>query len=140
MGITMHVDVVSAEQSIFSGTAEFLVAPAEMGEIGIYPRHTPLLTRVKPGLIKIKLVNETEDVYIFVSGGLLEVQPHGVTVLADTALRGGDLDESRALEAKRRAEEALANRSASMDLAKAQIELAQAVAQIAAISKLRKQR
>ncbi|MCB6182581.1 F0F1 ATP synthase subunit epsilon [Leeia sp. TBRC 13508] len=138
MAMTMHVDVVSAEQNIFSGTAEFIVAPAEKGEIGVYPRHAPLLTRLKPGLLKIKLQHADEETYIFVSGGLLEVQPHVVTVLADTALRGADLDEARASEAKRRAEEALKDKSAAMDLAKAQAELAEAVAQLAAINKLRK--
>ncbi|WP_245546699.1 F0F1 ATP synthase subunit epsilon [Leeia oryzae] len=136
--MTMHVDVVSAEQNVFSGTAEFIVAPAEKGEIGVYPRHAPLLTRLKPGLLKIKLLHSDEETFIFVSGGLLEVQPHVVTVLADAALRGADLDEARAADAKRRAEEALKDKSAAMDLAKAQAELAEAVAQLAAINKLRK--
>ncbi|WP_308418751.1 F0F1 ATP synthase subunit epsilon [Leeia aquatica] len=136
--MTMHVDVVSAEESIFSGTAEFLVAPAERGEIGVYPRHAPLLTRLKPGLIKIKLQHAEDEKFVFVSGGLLEIQPHVVTILADTALRGDDLDEARALEAKRRAEEALSSNNAALDLAKAQVELAQAVAELAAINKLRK--
>ncbi|GAB3262178.1 F0F1 ATP synthase subunit epsilon [Chitinimonas naiadis] len=138
MAMTMHVDVVSAEEQIYSGTAEFLAVPGEMGEIGVLPRHAPLLTRIKPGVLRIKVANSNqEEVLVYVSGGILEVQPHVVTVLADTAIRGGDLDEAKALEAKKLAEEALANRSGSIDYASAQAELAQAVAQLAAIKKLR---
>lgn len=138
MAMTMHVDVVSAEEQIYSGTAEFLAVPGEMGEIGVLPRHAPLLTRIKPGALRIKVANSNdEEVLVYVSGGILEVQPHVVTVLADTAIRGGDLDEAKALEAKKLAEEALANRSGSIDYAAAQAELAQAVAQLAAIKKLR---
>ncbi|PHV12673.1 F0F1 ATP synthase subunit epsilon [Chitinimonas sp. BJB300] len=138
MAMTMHVDVVSAEEQIYSGTAEFLAAPGEMGEIGVLPRHAPLLTRIKPGVLRIKVANSNdEEVLVYVSGGILEVQPHVVTVLADTAIRGSDLDEAKALEAKKLAEEALSNRSGSIDYASAQAELAQAVAQLAAIKKLR---
>ena len=138
MAMTMHVDVVSAEEQIYSGTAEFLAVPGEMGEIGVLPRHAPLLTRIKPGVLRIKVANSNqEEVLVYVSGGILEVQPHVVTVLADTAIRGGDLDEAKALEAKKLAEEALTNRSGSIDYASAQAELAQAVAQLAAIKKLR---
>lgn len=138
MAMTMHVDVVSAEEQIYSGTAEFLAVPGEMGEIGVLPRHAPLLTRIKPGALRIKVANSNdEEVLVYVSGGILEVQPHVVTVLADTAIRGADLDEAKALEAKKLAEEALANRSGSIDYASAQAELAQAVAQLAAIKKLR---
>ncbi|MBB5018072.1 F-type H+-transporting ATPase subunit epsilon [Chitinivorax tropicus] len=139
MAMTMHVDVVSGEESIYSGTAEFLVAPAEGGEIGVYPRHAPLLAMIKPGPVRIVPANGAgEEVFVFVSGGMIEVQPHVVTILADTAVRGGDLDEAKALEAKKQAEEALSNRSANLDYAKAQAELAEAVAQLAAIQKLRK--
>lgn len=138
MPMTVHVDIVSAEASIYSGIAEYLIAPAEMGEVGIYPRHTPLLTRLKPGSIRIKSPDRAEEDLIYVSGGILEVQPGIITILSDTALRGADLDESRALEAKRQAEEAMTNRSSSMDYARAQSELAEAVAQLSAIQKLRK--
>lgn len=131
-----HVDIVSAEESIYSGTAEFLVAPAESGEVGIYPRHTPMLTRIKPGSVRIR-VSQQEEELIYVSGGMLEVQPDVVTILADTAVRGANLDEAKAEEAKRRAEEALRDRSATLDYARAQVELSQAVAQLAAIRKLR---
>lgn len=138
MAITIHVDVVSAEESIFSGLAEFVAAPAEMGEIGIYPRHAPLITRIKAGAVRLKLPNETEEELIFVSGGILEVQPGVVTVLADTAIRGHDLDEAKALEAKRLAEEAIRNKAEGVDYALAQAELMEAVAQLQAIEKLRK--
>ncbi len=138
MAMTIHVDIVSAEASIYSGLAEFVVVPAEMGEVGIYPRHTPLLTRIKPGSVRIKSPDRAEEDLIYVSGGILEVQPGVVTILSDTALRGADLDEARVLEAKRQAEEAMKNRSSSMDYARAQAELAEAVAQLAAIQKLRK--
>jgi F-type H+-transporting ATPase subunit epsilon len=138
MAMTMHVDVVSAEEQIYSGTAEFLVAPGESGEIGVQARHAPLLTRIKPGALRIQVANSSEEVVVYVSGGILEVQPHIVTVLADTAIRGADLDEAKALEAKKRAEEALANRAATLDYAKAQAELAEAIAQLATINRLRK--
>jgi F-type H+-transporting ATPase subunit epsilon len=136
----MHVDVVSAERSLFSGEAEFISAPAEMGEVGVYPRHAPLITRIKPGSVRLKLPNRDEEELIFVSGGLLEVQPLVVTILADTAVRGHDLDEVKAQEAKQRAEEAMRDRAAAIDYAKAQAELAEAVAQLAAIQRLRKQK
>lgn len=140
MAMTMHVDVVSAERSLFSGVAEFIAAPAEMGEVGIYPRHTPLITRIKPGTVRLKLPDRAEEELIYVSGGLLEVQPQVVTILADTAVRGRDLDEVKAQEAKQRAEEAMRDRSAAIDYARAQAELAEAVAQLQAIQRLRKQK
>lgn len=111
MAHTIHVDVVSAEEAIFSGEAEFVALPGEAGELGIYPKHTPLITRIKPGAVRIKVPGKTEDEFVFVAGGLLEVQPDTVTVLADTAIRGHDLDEAKANEAKKLAEEALANSS-----------------------------
>ncbi|MDY0057945.1 MAG: F0F1 ATP synthase subunit epsilon [Methyloversatilis sp.] len=138
MAMTVHVDVVSAEEKIFSGLAEFVALPGESGELGILPGHTPLITRIRPGEVRIKLPNQAADELIFVAGGLLEVQPGLVTVLADTAIRGADLDEAKANEAKRLAEEALANRQAGVDYAAAQAELASAIAQLAAIQKLRK--
>jgi F-type H+-transporting ATPase subunit epsilon len=137
MAMTIHVDIVSAERSIFSGLAEFIVVPAEMGEIGIYPQHTPLLTRIKPGSVRLKLPNHEVEELIYVSGGILEIQPDMITILSDTAIRGNDLDEAKALEAKNKAEQALKDRSGVLDVAKAQAELAEAVAQIAAIRKLR---
>ncbi|WP_245615827.1 F0F1 ATP synthase subunit epsilon [Andreprevotia chitinilytica] len=137
--MTMHVDVVSAEELIYSGTAEFVSAPADKGEIGILPRHAPLLTRVRPGAVRIKPANSNDpDIILYVSGGLLEVQPHVVTVLADTAIRGADIDEAKAHEAKLKAEEALKNRTGSMDFAMAQAELLEAVAKLAVVEKLRK--
>ncbi len=138
MAMTIHIDIVSAEASIYSGLAEFVVVPAEMGEVGIYPRHTPMLTRIKPGSVRIKLPDKEEEDLIYVSGGILEVQPGVITILSDTALRGADLDEARALEAKRVAEDSMRNRTSAMDYARAQAELAEAVAQLAAIQKLRK--
>lgn len=138
MAMTMHVDIVSAEQLLFSGMAEFIVAPAEMGEVGIYPRHAPMLTRMQPGSVRIRVPDQADEVLIYVSGGILEVQPAGVTVLSDTAIRGIDLDETRAGEARVRAEEAMKNAAGQMDLARAQTELAEAVAQLAAIDRLRK--
>ena len=140
MAMTMHVDVVSAERSLFSGVVEFLVVPAAMGEVGIYPRHAPLITKIKAGSVRLKLPDHDEEELIYVSGGLLEVQPQVVTILADTAVRGRDLDEVKALEAKQRAEEAMRDRSAAIDYAQAQAELAEAVAQLHAIQRLRKQR
>jgi len=137
MANTIHVDVVSAESSIFDGEAEFVVLPGESGELGIFPQHTPLITRVRPGSVRIKLAGENREELVFVAGGILEVQPNRVTVFADTAIRGADLDEAKAEEAKRQAEEAIANRAGTIDYAKAQAELAAAIAQIAAIRKLR---
>src|SRR5688572_14556594 len=134
---TIHVDIVSAEGEIFSGEASMVFAPAIMGEIGIAPRHAPLLTTLKPGEVRVQTPNGEEQ-FFFVSGGALEVQPHVVTVLADTALRARDLDEAAAMQAKDRAEEALRDRGDKIDVAKAQAELAAAVAQIKAIEKLRK--
>ena len=134
---TIHVDVVSAERSIFEGQAEFVALPGEAGELGIYPQHTPLITRIKPGAVRIKVAGQAEEEFVFVAGGILEVQPNRVTVLADTAIRGHDLDEAKAEEAKRAAEEALANREGTIDYAKAQAELAAAIAQIAALRKFR---
>lgn len=131
----MHVDIVSAEKEIFSGLAEMLVATLVNGEVGILPRHTPLLARMKAGEVRVK--TPTEELSFYVSGGLLEVQPHVVTVLADTALRAKDIDEAAALKAKERAEEALRNRQVDIDYAKAQAELAEAIAQLRAIQKLR---
>ena len=138
MAMTVHVDVVSAEKSIFSGLAEIVIVPGEQGELGIYPRHTPLLTRIKPGSVRIKVPDQEEYTLIYVSGGMLEVQPDVITILSDTAIRGADLDEARALEAKRAAEEAMKNRTSDIDYAHAQAELAEAVAQLQAIQKLRK--
>jgi F-type H+-transporting ATPase subunit epsilon len=137
MAMTVQVDVVSAEESIFSGLAEVVIVPGVSGELGIYPRHSPLLTRIKPGSVRLKLPNEDVETLIYVSGGMLEVQPNIVTILADTAIRGADLDESRAIEAKRAAEEAMKNRTGDVDYAAAQAELAEAIAQLAAIQKLR---
>ncbi|MEQ1526888.1 MAG: F0F1 ATP synthase subunit epsilon [Gallionella sp.] len=138
MAMTVHVDVVSAEASVYSGLAEVVVVPGEMGELGIYPRHTALLTRIKPGAVRIKVPDQAEETLIYVSGGMLEVQPNVVTVLADTAIRGHDLDEARALQAKQDAEEAMKNRVSDIDYAQAQAELAEAIAQLAAIKQLRK--
>ena len=134
---TIRVDVVSAEESIFEGEAEFVALPGESGELGIYPQHIPLITRIKPGAVRIKLAGKAEETFVFVAGGILEVQPGRVTVLADTAIRGHDLDEAKAEEARKKAEEALLNRTADIDYAKAQAELAEAIAQIQAIRKLR---
>ncbi|HJU71926.1 MAG TPA: F0F1 ATP synthase subunit epsilon [Paucimonas sp.] len=140
MAHTIHVDVVSAEEQIFAGEAEFVALPGESGELGIYPRHTPLITRIKPGAVRIKVSGQAEDEFVFVAGGILEVQPHAITVLADTAIRGKDLDEAKALEAKKLAEEALTNKESKIDYAKAQAELAAAIAQLAAIQRLRQKR
>ena len=140
MANTIHVDVVSAEEQIFSGQAEFVVLPGEAGELGIYPKHTPLITRIKPGAVRIKVAGKTEEEFVFVAGGILEVQPNTVTVLADTAIRGRDLDEAKANEVKKMAEEAMANRETDIDFAVAQTELAIALARLAAIHKLRQKR
>lgn len=134
---TLHVDVVSAEKEVFSGEAHFVVLPGESGELGIMPGHTPLISRIKPGAVRIQMADGSEEL-VFVAGGLLEVQPKRVTVLADTAIRGEDLDEARALEAKARAEAALAENKSDVDYARAQSELTVAVAQIAALSKMLK--
>lgn len=139
MAMTVHVDVVSAEELIFSGLAEIVIVPGEMGELGIYPRHTPLLTRIKPGSLRIKRPDQENDELIYVSGGMLEVQPDLVTILSDTAIRGKDLDEARAMEAKQAAEEAMKNRSSDLDYAQAESELAQAIAQLRMIQQIRKQ-
>jgi len=136
---TIHVDVVSAEEEIFSGEAEFVVLPGEAGELGIYPRHTPLITRIKPGAVRIVPAGGGEEQLIFVAGGILEVQPHLVTVLADTAMRAHDIDEAAALEAKQRAEEALRTRETTIDYAHAEAELAEAAARLRALEQLRKQ-
>src|SRR5512132_745344 len=135
MASTIHVDVVSAEEQIFSGEAEFVVLPGLLGELGIYPRHTPLLTEIKPGAVRIR-TGENEEL-VFVNGGFLEVQPHVVTVLADTAIRAKDLDEAKAHEAKRAAEEAMQNKTSKEEIAKAEAELSAALAQLEAIRKLR---
>lgn len=135
MAMTMHVDIVSAEEEIYSGTAEMVFAPLATGEVGILPRHAPLLARMKPGEVRIRKGEQEE--YFYVSGGVLEVQPHVVTVLSDTAIRAKDLDEAAAVEAQRRAEEALKDRTADIDYAKAQAELIEAVAQLRMIRRLR---
>ena len=136
---TILVDVVSAEESIFSGEARFVALPGEAGELGIYPRHTPLITRIRPGAVRIEKADGSEE-FVFVAGGLLEVQPNHVTVLSDTALRGKDLDEAKAGEARKVAEEAVKNAKSDIDLAKAQSELAVMAAQIAALRKYRQKR
>jgi F-type H+-transporting ATPase subunit epsilon len=136
MSMTIHVDIVSAEEQIFSGPAEMVYAPAIMGEVGIAPRHTPFISPLKPGEVRLDVGGGKEE-FFFISGGLLEVQPHVVTVLSDTAIRADDLDEAAALEAKKRAEAALADQKSDIDIAKARAEIAAAAAQIAAIKKLR---
>jgi F-type H+-transporting ATPase subunit epsilon len=137
MTMTIHVDIVSAEREIFSGLAEMVFAPAELGEVGISPRHAPLITKLRPGEVRVK-VNDKESHPFYVSGGILEVQPHLVTILADTAIRAKDIDEAAALEAKVRAEEALADKSGKIDYATAQAQLAQAVMQLRTLERLRK--
>jgi F-type H+-transporting ATPase subunit epsilon len=137
MVMTVHVDIVSAEKEIFSGTAEMVFAPAEMGEVGISPRHAPFITRLRPGEVRVK-VSDTESYPFYVSGGMLEVQPHLVTVLADTAIRAKDIDEAAAIEAKAKAEEALADKSGKIDYATAQAQLAQAIMQLRTLDRLRK--
>jgi len=138
MAMTIHVDIVSAEGAIFSGLAEMVYAPAVMGEVGIAPRHTPLVTQLKPGEVRVDIGGGKDQQHFYVSGGILEVQPHVVTVLADTAVRAADLDEAAAQEAKRRAEDAMANRTSEFEYAKAQAELAEAAAQLRAIERMRK--
>lgn len=137
---TIHVDVVSAEESIFSGEAKLVALPGESGELGILPKHTPLITRIKPGAVRIERADNGEEEFIFVAGGILEVQPDRVTVLADTAVRGKDLDEVKASEAKARAEEAVRNAKSDLDLAAAQSELATMAAQLAALRRFRGQK
>lgn len=137
MANTIRVDVVSAEEQIFSGDAEFVVLPGIEGELGIYPRHAPLLTQIKPGAVRIKIPGQAQDELVFVQGGFLEVQPHLVTVLADTAIRAKDLDEVKATEAKKAALEALQNKTSKEQIATAEAELAIAMAQIEAIRKMR---
>jgi len=138
MAMTIHVDVVSAEESIFSGLVEFVVLPGEAGELGILPGHTPLITRIRPGAVRLKLPNQDSEELIFVAGGVLEVQPSLVTVLADTAIRGKDLDEAKSMEAKKKAEEMMRNQGSEQDFARAQGELVSAIAQLATLDKLRK--
>jgi F-type H+-transporting ATPase subunit epsilon len=135
---TLQVNIVSAEQSIFTGEAEMVVAPGETGELGILPSHAPLLTRIKPGTVKVKLVGQDEEEIIYVSGGILEVQPKALTILADTSVRAHDLDEAKVMEAKRAAEESLVNRASGQDRALVVAELAQLAAQLQAIRKLRR--
>lgn len=139
MAHTLHVDVVSAEESIFSGEATFVALPGEAGELGIYPRHTPLITRIRPGTVRVKMEDGGEE-FVFVAGGVLEVQPDSVTVLSDTAIRGKDLDEERAATARAAAEEALRNAKSEIDVARAQSELAVMAAQIAALRRFRDKR
>mgnify|MGYP002778446570 len=134
---TIHVDVVSAEESIFAGEAEFVVLPGEAGELGIYPKHTPLITRIRPGVVRIKQSGKADEDQVFVAGGLLEVQPNVVTVLADTAIRAKDLDEAKANEALRAAEEAKKNATSELEIAKVEAEMSALAAQLAAIKKLR---
>jgi F-type H+-transporting ATPase subunit epsilon len=136
MAMTMHVDVVSAETSIFSGTVEAVFAPAKEGEVGIMPRHSPFLAQLKPGQVRVVKQGGEED-FFYVSGGMLEVQPHTITVLADTALRARDMDEAAALQAKERAEQAMRDRTGEMEWAEAQAELAQAIAQLQMIQRMR---
>ena len=133
----MHLDIVSAEEEIFSGNVKNIIAAAMMGEVGIYPKHTPMITPLKPGEVKI-ITEQDEEMLFFISGGVIEVQPQIVTVLADTAIRGEDLDEAKAEESKKRAEEALADKSDNIDAAKALAELAQAAAQLKMIETIRK--
>ena len=137
MAMTIHVDIVSAESEIFSGQANMVFAPGLMGELGIAPRHTPLLTRLKPGEVRVQLEGKEEQTF-FVSGGMLEVQPHIVTVLADTAIRADDIDEAKALQAKEAAEKAMQDKKTDIDYAKAQSEFAEAAAQLRTVQKIRK--
>ncbi|VTU19696.1 F-ATPase epsilon subunit [Variovorax sp. PBS-H4] len=139
MANTIHVDVVSAEESIFSGEAKFVALPGEAGELGIYPRHTPLITRIRPGAVRIETADGGEE-FVFVAGGILEVQPNTVTVLSDTAIRGKDLDEEKANKSKAAAEEALKKAKSDIDIAMAQSELAVMAAQIAALRKYRQKK
>ena len=137
MANTIQVDVVSAEEQIYSGPAEFVALPGEAGELGIYPKHTPLINRIKPGAVRIRVPGQAEEEFVFVAGGILEVQPKTVTVMADTAIRGKDLDEEKANAAKQAAQEAIRNAKSEVDLATAQAELAVLAAQLAALRKYR---
>ncbi len=137
MAATIHVDVVSAEQGIFSGEAEFVALPGEAGELGIYPRHTPLITRIRPGVVRIRIPGQADEEHVFVAGGILEVQPNVVTVLADTAIRGQDLDEAKARDALEKAEEVRKNAGSELEIAKVEAEMSALAAQLAAIRKLR---
>jgi F-type H+-transporting ATPase subunit epsilon len=139
MAMTLHVDIVSAEKELFSGPAEMVVAPGELGELGILPRHSQLLTRLKPGQVRVRLLGGEEQLF-YVSGGLLEVQPHVVTILSDTAERARDLDESAAQAARQRAEQAISDHRSEFEFARAKAELAEAIAQLQAIEKMRKSR
>jgi len=139
MAMTTHVDIVSAEKEIWSGQATMVFAPGVMGELGIAPRHTPLLTRLKAGEVRVRGANG-EDESFFITGGMLEIQPHVVTVLSDTAIRADDLDEAAAVEAKQRAEEAMQSKSSEMDFARASAELAEAAAMVETIKKLKRRR
>jgi len=139
MAMTMHINIVSAEQEIYSGTVTQVFAPAEMGEVGVMPRHAPMLSTLKPGVVRV-ISQEGEEQSFYVSGGILEIQPHVVTILSDTALRATDIDESAALEAKARAEAAMKDKASDMDYAKAKAELIEAVAQIEALKKIRKKK
>lgn len=134
--MTVHVDIVSAEKEIFSGLAEMIFAPAELGEVGISPRHAPLISRLKPGEVRVK-VSETEVYPFYISGGMLEIQPHLVTILADTAIRAKDIDEAAAIEAKTRAEEALSDKSGKIDFTAAQAQLQEAVMQLRTLDRFR---
>ncbi len=140
MAHTIHVDVVSLVESIYSGEAEFVVLPGVMGELGVYPKHTPLITQIKPGEVRIKVPGQAEELIVFVQGGFLEIQPDVVTVLSDTAIRAHDLDEAKALEAKQRAETAMQNKTSKEEIAMAEGELAGALAQLAAIRRLQRGR
>lgn len=139
MAMTMHVNIVSAENEIYSGTVTQVFAPAEMGEVGIMPRHAPMLSTLKPGVVRV-ISQEGEEQTFFISGGILEIQPHVVTILSDTALRASDIDESAALEAKARAEATMKDKASDMDYAKAKTELIEAVAQIEALKKMRRKK
>ena len=139
MAMITHLDIVSAEKAIWSGQATMIFAPGEMGELGIAPRHTPLLTRLKPGEVRVRN-QQGEDESFFISGGILEVQPHVVTILADTAIRAGDIDEAAAIEAQQRAADSMANRHSEMDFARAKVELAEAAAMVETIKKIRSRR
>ena len=139
MAMTMHVDIVSAEKEIYSGTVTQVFAPAELGEVGIMPRHTPMLSTLKAGVVRV-LPQDGEEQTFYVSGGILEIQPHVITILSDTALRAADIDEAAALEAKARAEATMKERSSEMDYAKAKSELIEAIAQIEALKKVRKKK
>lgn len=138
MAMTIHVDVVSAETLLYTGPATSVVIPGERGELEVYPRHAPLVTKLKPGSVRVKRPDGQEEELVYVNGGLVEVQPDVVTIMSDTGIRGKDLDEAKVMEAKRQAEEAMKNKTGAMEIAQAQVELAQAVAQLAAIQKLRK--